>query len=56
MLDRRDQLSAILEEMILLPADPEVDSALRLLKAFLRLRDETTRVAVVRLVESLARH
>jgi len=56
MYDTRDRLTTILDEMKALPVDPKVDSALRLLKAFLKIRDETTRVAIVRLIESLSRH
>lgn len=50
----RDQLVEMLDEMKAAPMDPEVDSALRLLKAFLRIHDDTTRVALVRLAENLA--
>lgn len=56
MEDIRDRLVITLDEMKLMPADPEVDSALRLLKAFLKIKNEATRMAIVRLVESLTRH
>ena len=55
MNDVRIQLAEMLDDLKAIPIDPEVDSALRLVKAFLRIRDETTRAAMVRLAEMLAR-
>jgi hypothetical protein len=51
----RDQLAGMLDSMKATPADPEIDSALRLLKAFLRIHDPKTRIAFVELAESLGR-
>jgi len=55
MDDIRDRLVIELEEMKLMPAAPGVDSALRLLKAFLRIKNDETRIAIVRSLESLTR-
>jgi hypothetical protein len=55
MDELRDQLVEVLDRMKTMPVDPEVDSALRLLKAFLQIRDIATRIAFVELAESLAR-
>jgi hypothetical protein len=51
----RDQLAEIVDSLKVTAVDQKVDSALRLLKAFLRIRDAATRVAFVELAESLAR-
>ena len=55
MNDIRDQLAEMLDGLKAMPIDPDVDSALRLMKAFLRIHDETTRAALVILAETIAR-
>jgi hypothetical protein len=53
MTELRNELADILERMDVTPTDPEVDSGLRLIKAFLRIHDAKKRAALVALAESL---
>ena len=55
MIELRNELADILDRMDVTPTDPEVDSGLRLIKAFLRIRDAKKRAALVTLAETLTR-
>jgi hypothetical protein len=55
MTELRNELADMLERIDMTPADAEVDSGLRLIKAFLRIRDAKKRAALVTLAETLTR-
>ena len=52
MKDPRHDFAEALDRLELIPSNNEVDSALRLLKAFLKIRDPQMRRAIVELAES----
>ena len=54
MVDLRSDLVEALNRLDLIPVDDEVDSALRLLKAFLLIPDTRVRAAFVELAESFS--